>query len=223
MQSRIETPNRDELGVVTRLARQVPEGNVAGWTNFHDWVQRTKREPAPANFLFQQLLVVTANVRTPVWITHDRGTLERDNRGSQSLLRPADVATPKDRIWSASGVSRTRHKEEVIGSILRGNFVYSFHVHRRISVAILAYRAPVEDLVGTFFGDIFLSPVELETGDTKFEQLGNSALPVRFGTWVGQVDQRKVVASSRTHLACECVPTRLRFPHHFSLEEWGNP
>src|SRR5258705_3169668 len=75
MQSRVETPNRDELAIVTRLARKVPEGNVAGWTNFHDRVQRTKREPAPANFLFQQLLVVTANVRTPVWITHDRGTL----------------------------------------------------------------------------------------------------------------------------------------------------
>ena len=58
-------------------------------------VKRAERQPSAANFLFHQLLVVTTDVRTPIWITHHRRALHRDDRSAQSFLRAADVAAPE--------------------------------------------------------------------------------------------------------------------------------
>src|SRR5438034_4853469 len=70
MKARVEAPDRDQLRVVTRFTREVPKGYIACWANFHNRSERAEAQPTPAHFLFQQLLIVAAGVRSPVRITH---------------------------------------------------------------------------------------------------------------------------------------------------------
>ena len=109
MQARVETPDRDQFGVVTRFTREVPESHVAGWANLHNRSERAEAQPTPAYFLFQQLLIVTARVRSPVRITHHGRALHRNDRSTQTFLGSANIAAPKYAVLRTAGIGAARH------------------------------------------------------------------------------------------------------------------
>src|ERR1700733_10322080 len=79
VKARVQPPDRDQLLVIAWRTRQIPKADILSWSHFHNWSESAEGQPAAADFIFQQLLVVAARVGTPVRISHYRGPLHGDD------------------------------------------------------------------------------------------------------------------------------------------------
>src|SRR3989442_528306 len=95
--------------------------------------------------------------------------------------------------------------------------VRRLHVHRGISIAILANGAAVEDIEWPGFRNVLFTPIQLETGNSQLEEFGDTLLPVLSGRGVGQIGQWVIVRLWRLTwqgvALCQC------FLLHLSLKE----
>src|SRR5262249_57179772 len=115
------------------------------------------------------------------------------DRGSQALLSPCDVATPKRTIARTARVSSSRHQEKIVSAVFASDVVSSLHVHSWIGVTVLANRPPVEHRVGTSLRNVLLAAIKLECCYSQLEKLGNALLPICFGRRLGEIDHPIVV------------------------------
>src|SRR5688572_24878781 len=166
MQPRVKTPNRNQLRVIAGFPRQVPKSDISCWANFHYRTEGTERQPPATHFLFQQLLVVATRVCAPIGITHYRRSLRSNNGRTQTFLRAANVTTPEHSVRRGTCVGSTTHQHKIL-AMLRGNLMHSLYIHRRVGVSIFTDRASIKDLEWSSLRNVFLTSIQLESGDAK--------------------------------------------------------